>query len=747
VTFEGRPLPGLRIVANTHYLRAFLPYSAFTDENGCYKIEGLGSGPYVVDIKNDNYFADAKSGVIVKEQQEVSDTDLSLSRGGVITALVTDKDTGHPIQGIEMLLDGEPSSYGESNWLLDLGRGCKMTDDLGRVEFASLPSGIYSVSPYEYQRSEYLRSRGDTQKDIYLETGKEVTVRFTLQRGATASVFVHDEEGRPVSGARLCDEVARGEYRMCGLHLGTPHVAPSRPGFFLTSADTVDIKSYRDNPEVRLTMARGTPLDGRVVDPEGKGVAGALVSFTDPDVMSKTSVGFFAITGKDGEFSIDGLLSSKTGLSGKIRIFAEGYEEGEGQVTEQGGSTTFTIKPKQNPLAATHFIAGRVKNDLGEPIAGAEITVYQRSGNYIEKNGNSDSSGRFRFDGLAEGYVDLLAIASIGETADYMVQSEVDRGDVEIKIERYAHIEGAAIDKVSGTAIPVFSINVDSDRPIERCVWSKSEVRTDGLFSMDVIPNSNLTVTARVKGYMLPKPVKLNLKPSKTAPRIEFRLEKAASMAGVVRCGETPVANAIVYEFHEFPPDSPGAPGTLDKIAVTNAEGEFQVTAIDHSLINIYIDSDNHAVEIVRGIHVKSGQTKTVDVELHRGGAIKGHVYDANGVGLPNVRVFANDESLRDGLYVVDSGLMLNRNRSSSSDGSYESRGMTPGKVRFGVVIYDTPSTYRTYGKTLMVKDGETITADFKPDDPPEEVIGDVPKCCNGGCCNAQCITSGRPSL
>jgi len=727
VTLEGRPMAGIRVVANTHYLRYFRPYNATTDESGQYRLEGLGVGAYAATVDDLRYHVQTKSDIIVRDNQEASGTDFTLSQAGIITGIVTDKDTGAPVPDAELLLGGEPNGDYVFLWMLGLEREPMKTDERGRFEVRSLPPGIYQLSPY--RTGEYIFSDEDVKKDIYLEAGKEVHVDFSFQRGATSTVFLHDEAGRTVSGAHMTnrhEEVAPGKYRVYGLPLGEYIPGPSRPGFFLTTFTKTDITSFKDNPEIDLTMARGISICGRVVDPQGNGVTGAVVRSTDVDNSGQTTVGLFAVTGKDGAFSLEG-LSSKTAFQSRlIRIVAEGYDDSGSQEVEKAGlPCVFTIKPQKVPLPETHFIAGRVINDLGEPVAKADVTVSQ-----AEKNVTTDDNGAFHFDGLSEGYLDLFAESPFGEMTEYSVQSPVDHDNVEVKIERYAHIRGSVVDKTTGGAVPVFSVHVLSDRLIYRSMWSKDTIGTAGSFAMDVIPNANLEITTKVKGYMVSEPAKLNLKPSENAFNIKFELVKAGMIAGVLRdsISSAPIANAVIYELHEFGPDNPGATcGTLEKLTVTDANGRFEIDNVDHSPLSLYVVHGDYAVEIVRDVEVESEKLATIAILLHPGGAIKGHVYGVGGVGLPNVEVFLHDQSRRDCLFVKDHFLYLKT--ISGPGGSYEIKGIMPGKVRFGVVIYDSPSKHRTYGKTRCIKDGETLSVDFKPDDPPEECLGDPCEC------------------
>jgi len=147
-----------------------------------------------------------------------------------------------------------------------------------------------------------------------------------------------------------------------------------------------------------------------VKDPDGQPVKKALIELI---AENQTEGGdYTAVTGADGLFRIENVLP------GRYRLFAErtGFLDGEKHGgRSEGRVLTLTagqeVKDLQIRLQAAAAIRGRVTDEDGDPLAGAEVTVLRRtfaSGHrHWEQAGaeRTNDLGEYRVAGLAPGDV------------------------------------------------------------------------------------------------------------------------------------------------------------------------------------------------------------------------------------------------------------------------------------------------------------------------------------------------------
>jgi hypothetical protein len=135
-----------------------------------------------------------------------------------------------------------------------------------------------------------------------------ITGRVTDQNGTAVkrAVVTALREGAASAGGRqtMTTTADDGTFRLDAIDPGTYRVTARARGFASAEAFPVAVGENDPNPDLELSMERGWILRGRVLDPAGKGVGGALVVVAPPGAAES------------------GFLPAQTDAAGNFRITA-----------------------------------------------------------------------------------------------------------------------------------------------------------------------------------------------------------------------------------------------------------------------------------------------------------------------------------------------------------------------------------------------------------------------------------------
>jgi Carboxypeptidase regulatory-like domain len=315
-----------------------------TDDEGRYSFTDLPAGPYRLHARKDGFveqfFRGARSrarssskSVTLTDGQALDRIDLGISRGGVITGVVTDE-AGEPIVSVQVR--AAPRGALSSGMFGMPGQ----TDDQGRYRLHSLPDGDYLVvvearrqfgpdmSPpvtTGYVRTYYPGSPDRTAADaVAVEAGREAVANFTLtpRRLVSISGSVRSASGLGVGDVALSLR-RRGELEGGGSWSGAgPHRAGQftfgavAPGEYIITARlgggfgprraNADDRQPPEMGEVFLDVG-DEPLTGVVITTApGASISGRIVwdgDRTRPPTEPETTMGMgmrMGVTGPPG---------------------------------------------------------------------------------------------------------------------------------------------------------------------------------------------------------------------------------------------------------------------------------------------------------------------------------------------------------------------------------------------------------------------------------------------------------------
>ena len=252
-----------------------------------------------------------------------------------------------------------------------------------------------------------------------------------MTRGESIQGVVVDARGKPVANAAVLahypgddeGDLTRARSRTRSNRAGAFLIQGITPGSELKLSATkggeatpggVPTRAGAEAP-VTLTLepSNAIALKGRILEPDGRPLAGALIQFkskatgTGPKTWSESSVTFEGVetirTGPDGTFETpreldpDFLYRAEVAAAGMARAQT-------GWLAPPSTSFADLTLRRTRGLRA---VAGRVVDRAGEPVAGAVVT--QSGDGPRPTRSVTDAQGRFRIEGILDGRAFLFA--------------------------------------------------------------------------------------------------------------------------------------------------------------------------------------------------------------------------------------------------------------------------------------------------------------------------------------------------
>ena len=285
------------------------------------------------------------------------------------------------------------------------------TDEAGAFT-VRVPAGTYRIGIgreyWRHQRGEVAVKSGETKvvPDITWDPPPTVAPKGVVVDAAGVAVPKARVSVR-VAGYQELTQISDGEGRF-----QFEECEPERGSFYFSvkASDKrigFGVVNAADAGAIRLTVGPSIAGEGRVVDTDGKPIAGARVRVyanTAPNTYSSVAN---AESASDGRFRVEGLAP---GREIYLYVGAEGY--GEISTPHVRPAAAEKLDFGEAELAkADSFVGGVVVDHLGKPVAG--VTVRCRGPKSESKRAVTTAAGRFRMEGIPGRYpVDVSAFRS-----------------------------------------------------------------------------------------------------------------------------------------------------------------------------------------------------------------------------------------------------------------------------------------------------------------------------------------------
>jgi protocatechuate 3,4-dioxygenase beta subunit len=421
----GKPIEGAFVIALPAQ-GATRPYggvaaekarSAVTDREGKAKLNALPPGSWNLTVR--------ARGFVPQPLRRVATGPLSvrLQKGGVITGVVRDGEMRRRVAKCRVAVEEELLL--PPGWAASLARNETTSDAHGRFRLDGIgPAPVtLAVTAPGFARTE----RGDVRAGA--------SVEFFLFPGASLAGSVSDDVGRPVAGATVRAEGdqtwgaptlertdARGQFRMSGVPPGE-YTAVARAGGRAPGIAVAVVEPLGE-ATVRLTVSDGGYAIGRIVDAEGRPLAGRV----RVEVLSERSLPAFASELMAAEAGTDGTFALGPLPLGALGLDVSAPRHASRRIDVEIPARGRTAELGEVALEAGLAIRGRVREREGGGVAGAAVRATLRdAGGASDGEATSEADGTFLVAGLrpgrhyvsaaAPGYATAHATASPGGEA------------------------------------------------------------------------------------------------------------------------------------------------------------------------------------------------------------------------------------------------------------------------------------------------------------------------------------------
>lgn len=512
--------------------------------------------------------------------------------------------------------------------------------------------------------------------DLRVEAGKTLELEVELHEGASAAGVVLDDDGKPLTGAKMLvqyamrssmgkhESDAEGRVSMSGLTPGALKISASKSGYVTKELDLGTVKDGDRHERLEWRLSRGLSISGRVTWPDGSPAAGASVAAkTEGDER-----GFFrerepVKANDDGAFELRGLEAG----SYEITASARREEKDAAAVTEAAASAD--AEAKSSDSADTPAPKKKARRARGPT-----WTVTRPA--------------------IAAGTQALALVLDSGLALSGRVVDD----------------SGAPRTKFTIVATPA------GDQPWER-EWDKRRSRSfesqDGSFLLEGLSRGRWAIVANVDALSSREEL-VDLPLSGTQPA--FTVPRSCVLHGVVRdASGAPAADARVRRIESG--ESSSAFGFGDDKrkgtdwAACDAEGRFRFDALPAGITQLVAIGPNAADSAPLEVRALPGENAPVQLTLRNGGTIRGVVLGKDGRPQAGRTV---------GAWRQETSASRNSGATTDADGRYSIEHAAPGRWSLHVRPTEeeiTQSNGRFSGgfetRSIEVVDGATVEVNF----------------------------------
>jgi len=482
---SGKPVAGVRLMALEQ--QRGLPFdlqAVVSKEDGTFIADSLAYGKYILQL------VPLRQGLPewVAEQVEVttetartaSGVKVEVSKGGLLEVVVREAESKQPVEKASVSIRPQGSD-----------RGSGVLSDANGVARMRLMPGDYEILGVYKQG--YARAR--RQEAVTIEEGGTKRVEWVLTGQPKITGVVRDEAGQPAEGVKFKVLPAGGPEEATSDSQGKfeqnwdPERWGSQPTVHYLVARhkqrnlAAAVEINEDTKIVDVKLKPGVIFTGKVVNPDGKGIADAQIT-----VMLRASNWGSSLeyretkTDAQGKFEVNAIPPEhRYGLT----AMADGY--GQKQVEVRADDAVDNrLDAGQMELAVANLSVSGVVVDVNDtPVDGARVHCYGGDGQ-PQRETQTDAQGKFTLDKVCQGRIRINANVSSGKTYRYgYVETEGGAANVRIVVSespsstRYVpkqppSLVGKALPELKGLGIELSPADIQG-KMVLVCFWDMQQ--------------------------------------------------------------------------------------------------------------------------------------------------------------------------------------------------------------------------------------------------------------------------------
>ncbi len=619
-----------------------------TDEAGHFRFAHLWMGGWRILAKAEGY------ATLITEYIPVGTTDaeLVMGHGGGVRGVVVEQGSGEPVGGVKVVVVSD----------LEHDRRAAETDTSGAFAITSLRPADYTLTVDDAHLAAvggavtFRVVEGQQTSGVRVEVAGAAAITGRVydlhtQEGIGGVVIAAQPDGHPAQRRDSEPSAASGEYIIEGLAEGRYEVARQPKAGMLDPQPgegqfvSVALGSVLDGVDFGVSL--GVGATGRVIDEDGRGIAGALV-IARTGYRGRRSE---ATSGREGRFAVTGftegdqayLRATKGTLTsapaGPFALNAEGVSDIEIVVTAEGA------------------ISGSVVDTAGRPVK--EAVVFPRPASSKSFLGlvqvEVDASGAFEIAGLYGGAFSLAARAPgyAARSVDVALEAGEHLTGIEIVLEGSEGLSiSGRVSDAEGKGIRDASVSAGAEESQGRATTDAS-----GSYRIAGLAAGPHQVIARHGDFG--EQNRDNVRAGATG--VDFVLVKRGIIEGRVvdARSKRPVSVFEIGAVRVGPALLPSADieatsrGWVQPqlVRVHDEEGRFRLAGQEAGAILIEVHAEGYAPGMHQVTNLRDGEIiANVAIALEPGRVVEGTVTDASRKPVPGAMIFIGDlppENLR----------------------------------------------------------------------------------------------------
>jgi hypothetical protein len=409
-----------------------------------------------------------------------------------------------------------------------------------------------------------------------------------------------------------------------------------------------------------VALERSAPLEGRLVDGEGRPMPRRIVRAVALETKGAGVAVSLARTGEDGGFRF-------VDLGENVRVEYDGTSAAPVSVVRRGGTAQIELVASEPARLRARFV-----DEDGRPVEGAEIAVDQFGADETFTISRAAISGP---DGVAE----CGPLSAALERSRIVVLAPGDRFDSRVLTQPIGAFKDlgdwvlAPVTRASGTVVddagrPVARASLRYPRTGETLATSDGE----GRFSMRLMEGQSVGVTVSARGFLDEQALVRAASPS------TIRLRRAARLKVMLRLpdGGAPRAVQAIRKYER---------GRDVPVAMRGREDGTFTVETSPFFARLVLRVDDFEEADLGFVSVAEGESRDFGlVELREGPFVAGVLADADtGEALAGARVTAQPVRERDLLDSLETARLPET--TTGADGTFRLRGLPEGDVRLWI--------------------------------------------------------------